>query len=71
MFVEAVRRCRYCGNDMTDTVPAESYRENPYCGECLAERLREADEAIGPTRVVRSGHYVSYVPVSGTAPAGI
>jgi hypothetical protein len=52
---------------MTDAVSADSYRENPYCGKCLAERLRKADEALGPTEIVRCDYYVSYVPKSGIA----
>jgi hypothetical protein len=67
---EQVRRCRYCQSDMTDSVSAQSYRENPYCALCVNDRLRAADEAMGPTKWVRIGHYIKLVPVNEIALEG-
>lgn len=38
-MIERKRLCRYCNSDMTDSVTAESYAQNPYCTACLYERL--------------------------------
>lgn len=40
-MLERVRRCRYCGSDMSG-VSSGSYAENPYCQGCLDERLAKA-----------------------------
>lgn len=43
-----VLKCRYCSSRMV--VSVESYKENPYCSECLPERLMKAaseDPVIG------------------------
>jgi len=64
MFVEAVRRCRYCKRDMTTTGSADSYQQNPYCSECLRERLEKANNSLVPTKWIQNGHYISLAPKS-------
>lgn len=65
-FYEVVRRCEYCNRDMTREVSAQSYLENPFCRHCVHERLEEADSLMEPTKWVRSGDYLTLVPLSET-----
>ena len=42
---EQLRRCRYCGQEMS--VTATAYAESPFCVRCLPERIaRAADRQI-------------------------
>ena len=65
-LLEVVRRCRYCGSDMTRNVSSESYRENPFCAGCLNDRMGIAKNELGPIRNERHGHYLVAVRVLET-----
>ena len=69
-FFQAVRRCRYCKSDMTDTVSADSYLENPYCHHCLHERLRRASESLGRMQWITTGSMISVIPKTETVAEG-
>jgi hypothetical protein len=45
VMLERIRRCRYCGTEVTAS--ALSFEENPYCVECLGERLSRATGDAG------------------------
>jgi hypothetical protein len=36
-IVERVRRCPHCQRE--SDVPSDEWRENPYCNQCLKDRL--------------------------------
>jgi len=39
-----------------------SYRENPFCKQCLNERLATAREEMGPMELSVEGHYFKWIP---------
>lgn|SRR5580704_8933928 len=43
MIPARVRRCRYCGREMT--CPPLEYEQNPFCTACLPERVARARRA--------------------------
>jgi hypothetical protein len=69
-ILESVRRCRFCGSDMTDSVPPLAYRENPFCVGCLPQRLSEAKERLGPTMTRVVGNYTQVIPLTQKSPSG-
>jgi hypothetical protein len=69
-ILELVRRCRYCGSDMTDAVSPVAYNENPFCGKCLPQRLADAVSRLGPTEHRTVGHYLHVMPLSQKTPSG-
>ena len=63
-ILERVRRCKYCRRDVTDTITARAYAENPLCQACLPERINKAAHSSGPKKRVHIGTYVFARPVS-------
>lgn len=59
---ELIRRCKYCGSDMTDSVSAMGYMENPFCTGCLKERIEKTASERGPGHWERCGDYIQWVP---------
>jgi hypothetical protein len=55
MILARIRRCRYCGREMTCT--GLEYQENPFCKICLPERVRNA-ALRGRIRWRTEGDYV-------------
>jgi len=55
MILIRVRRCRYCRREMTTSPLA--YEENPFCTECLEERMAAAAPPGGVTWR-KKGRYV-------------
>lgn len=55
-ILEQVRRCQFCGSDMT-SIPFQEYREDPFCNLCLSERVSAAQDAIGQVHIVDEGEY--------------
>jgi hypothetical protein len=53
MMLERIRRCRFCGREVVSS--ALSFEENPYCSDCLPERMMQ---------VAGEGKYISWA-VSG------
>lgn len=54
-----IRRCRFCDQDMTLTVSALSYSENPFCMDCLRERVsRSASPMRGSIKLI--GRYFHF-----------
>ena len=41
---------------------AMSYRENPFCKQCLNERLATAREEMGLMELSVEGHYFKWLP---------
>lgn len=67
---ERLRKCRFCGTDMTDAVSPESYAANPFCDRCFRRRVREASDRLGAFDVVRVGTYLAIRPGPQRAPSG-
>ena len=65
-LLERVRRCRFCGSDMTDSTSATSYSQNPYCDGCFEERMNRADRQFGPRTWTRVGEYFESIRVNET-----
>lgn len=63
-MLELIRRCPYCRRE--SNVSADSYAENPYCSQCLTERLQKAKENLGPVEFKTFGQYTRIIPVSQT-----
>lgn len=63
MILETVRRCKHCNLDVTDSIDARSFLSNPFCSNCVNDRLERANAAMGATTWVEVGHYVKLVPV--------
>ncbi len=52
-------RCLYCKRPHPGSPAA--YAENPWCAECLTERLELAAKEAGPVRMVRDGKFIRFV----------
>lgn len=72
MIRELKRKCVYCQRDMSNSVSALSYKENPYCNTCCGERIELAEKEIGQVvfRNVNSG-YIEPIPVEQTRNSSI
>jgi hypothetical protein len=57
-MLERIRRCRFCGREMK--VSGMAYAENPFCLECLPDRLKAS--GARPHKTVGAGDYVALVP---------
>jgi hypothetical protein len=55
---ERIRRCKHCRTAMGAS--ALSYDENPYCVNCLRERVRAATPAGTLSWRIR-GHYIEFL----------
>lgn len=64
--IEQVRQCKHCGTSMQEQ-PPRGYAENPYCGNCLNERLVSAHRSAAPAEWVREGSYLVLKPIARTA----
>jgi hypothetical protein len=53
LILEKVQRCLHCLREMN--VSGLSYRENPYCGKCLKERIAAAAQQLGSFAWNRTG----------------
>lgn len=65
-FFEKLRRCKFCRHDMTDEVTSDSYRQNPYCDQCDAERTSAIISARGPAESCMVGGYMYLRPIAQT-----
>ncbi len=63
-ILERIRRCKHCDRDVTNQIGALAYAENPYCQECLPDRIRIAAEKSGPKEIRYVGGYMFASPVS-------
>jgi len=68
IILELVRRCEYCRREMT--TGAAAFRENPFCRECLHDRIAAAAIAQGPTELRFVGDYAEVIPVLQTPSSG-
>ena len=59
--IEKVRHCRYCDRDMTEKVSALSYAENPFCQDCLEERVSKSPGAPANETAVLVGKYFYFI----------
>lgn len=59
-MLEFVRRCPHCNRTATTT--SREWDENPYCGQCIDDRLKTAARLLGPTRLVYFGDYSGPIP---------
>jgi hypothetical protein len=55
---ERIRKCRFCGQEVVSS--ALGYAENPYCANCLSERVAESKKNLELTTWLASGDY--FVP---------
>lgn len=62
MILELINRCPFC--DREATIPAQEYHENPYCNECLNDRIRLASEAAPLIRWESRGNYSTPIRAS-------
>jgi uncharacterized paraquat-inducible protein A len=62
IMLERIQRCRFCGREIA--APALSYEENPYCTECLGERLAQGGAAEGYVSWTVSGDYLRPIDLS-------
>ncbi len=58
-ILEVIRRCPYCKRE--STVSPQSYSENPFCDECLNERVENASSKLGPITYRKSGSYYEII----------
>ena len=63
-MLEKIARCHHCGREMT--VGPLAAIENPYCSQCLHERLASHSSWNGPMVVREHGHYLELVPGAKT-----
>jgi hypothetical protein len=66
-IVEVVRRCQYCGSDMTDSVSSIGYAQNPFCAGCLDERVSRARRAPENETAELIGRYFHFTQESQKA----
>ena len=59
---ERTRLCLYCGSKITAS--ALSYEENPYCSECLPQRLKEAARGTDHISWKLTGNFLHPVNLS-------
>lgn len=67
-LLELVRKCQHCSSDMTDKVSPRAYLENPFCASCFGDRLKSAQDELGPVRNVLMGHYLAAIPLNQKTP---
>lgn len=60
VFTERLRRCLYCRVEMMD-VSSLSYEQNPYCGNCLADRMKLASAKSPFASWKQAGDYLEVV----------
>jgi hypothetical protein len=60
-LLQKIHRCPYCKRE--NKVSASSFAENPFCNQCLNERLEKASLGAGPFEIVSDGHYIRRVPI--------
>ena len=53
---ERIQRCNFCGREVKTS--ALSFAENPFCTECLAERITKAAEGTALISWNVSGDYL-------------
>lgn len=54
-MIESIRRCPHCKQE--SIADAREWTENPYCHECVEERLAAAASLAPPFRWVAEGNY--------------
>lgn len=59
------RVCSFCGRKNQRS--ARAHAENPYCAECLHERLQLATARSQVLRLIHEGSYVRVVRAEGEA----
>jgi hypothetical protein len=60
-MLELIRRCKYCGKSMMSESP-QSFKENPFCGGCLMERMAKAALNAPTGKWVANGNHLVFVP---------
>src|SRR6266446_6900127 len=64
VMVEKIKRCPYCHREAIAS--GWSFVENPYCNECLQDRLADARASTGPIGNRRINGLIEAVPMNGT-----
>ena len=62
--VNALAFCQFCGRRRRG--PSRGWEENPFCNQCLHERVALAIERRGPVTTIRDGRYI--IVTSGDDP---
>lgn len=60
-MLEVMRRCKHCKREMR--VSLREYDENPFCQECLPERLEKSSAGLAPRRWQGDCGYLTLVPI--------
>ncbi len=60
VLTERLRRCLCCRAEMMD-VSSLSYEQNPYCGNCLTDRMGRASAKFPFASWKQSGDYLEVV----------
>lgn len=64
-MLQRVHRCPHCGLERSEG--AQERTENPWCAQCLGERVENAVKERGPVRLEQRGHYTEIIPERRTA----
>ncbi len=62
VMLERIQRCRFCGREVPTS--ALSFEENPYCSECLFERLAQGFAADKYVSWAVCGDYLRPIDLS-------
>lgn len=54
-MLDTIRRCPYCGRE--STADPLAWAENPFCQECVDERLSNAAAGTAPFTLEEDGDY--------------
>jgi len=66
-FLERIQKCKHCGGEINRS--SMSFLENPYCNECLAERVGSNLVFPGEVRWRAVGHYMELIPSAPQIPS--
>jgi hypothetical protein len=66
VMLERIQRCRFCRREVATS--ALSFEENPYCTECLGERLAQASATGKYVSWRVSGDYLTSIDLSQQRP---
>jgi hypothetical protein len=66
-ILERVKHCSFCGRSVEDSVLG--HRENPFCPECLPERMADARRKLGRIGWKVDGDYIEFFTEDSRTPA--
>jgi hypothetical protein len=66
-FLERIQKCKHCEREINRS--SMSFLENPYCNECLAERVGSNLVFPGEVRWRMAGHYMEHIEPAQQRPS--